>query len=337
MIILLSCSLLLISFICTHLFCQAAKNSKLVNKPNNRTLHVKPTVRGGGLIFIGLSLCSIPFLAWVNETAWTNWFGLFLSVFLLASISFFDDLNPLSTKSRLIIQCISALIILYFYGPQQLDFVFFSLTQAYIIIPLSFLTIIWSINHFNFMDGLDGFSTLQAVFLLACYFVLFQGVQASFYQDFCLILVAALLGFLYYNFPPAKLFMGDIGSASLGLILITLALIGQQKYQIPLLYWFMLNSLFLFDSTITLIRRFLNHETWYAPHKKHAYQRLKQYGLNTRIILLGQLILNIFIVGEVILLIRADISILSALSTLILVLIVTYIGVERLYPMVKTK
>lgn len=333
MIVILSCIVLLLSFFLTHSFCEMAKNTKLVNNPDSRTLHLNPTVRGGGLIFIGLTLCSLPFLSLITGTECTVWLGLLISLLLLAGISFMDDLSHLSVTLRLGVQCMVALIATYSYQPQYLDFVFFSIENEYVIFFFTFFTVIWSINHFNFMDGLDGFSALQAIFLLVCYFMLFNWVYATFYQDFCLVLAITLLGFLYYNFPPAKLFMGDVGSASLGLVVICLALIGQQQFQIPLLYWFMLNSIFLFDATLTLIRRVINKEQCYSPHKKHAYQRLKQYGLDTRLILTGQFLINIIIGGLLVLSIMGKLSLVLALSMLLLILIATYILAEQLYPM----
>ncbi|MBI2785196.1 MAG: hypothetical protein HYX60_02350, partial [Legionella longbeachae] len=98
--------------------------------------------------------------------------------------------------------------------------------------------------------------------------------------------------FLIFNFPPAKLFMGDVGSATLGLITFYMALVAQQKFQIPILYWFMLNGLFLFDATLTLFRRIINKEKWSAPHKKHAYQRLRQSGISVSMILFSQTLIN---------------------------------------------
>lgn len=333
MIIILSCFFLLLSIACTKLFCNLAQNSKLIDRPNNRTLHTNPTVRGGGLVFIGLSLLSIPFLCYVTDTSISEWLSLSISVTLLAIISFMDDLNHLSVKTRFGVQCIVALIISIFLKPEHLDFVFFTLSNSYIIFVFIFFAVIWAINHFNFMDGLDGFCASQALFLLGAYFILLGFSQAFVYQDFCLILISSLLAFLMYNFPPAKLFMGDVGSASLGLIIFSLALIGQQKYQIPFLYWFMLNGLFLFDSTITLIRRIMNREKWSLPHKKHAYQRLKQYGIDTRWILLGQLVINILIAYLVLSLFTHHMNIFVALFIFMSFLMSIYLIVEKLYPM----
>ncbi|HAU1322044.1 glycosyltransferase family 4 protein [Legionella pneumophila subsp. fraseri] len=333
--IMLSVFFTLLSFVCTKLFCGIAQNSKLIDKPNDRTLHLKPTVRGGGIVFIGLSLLIIPFIWYFTGTLsfYKESVFLLLCILLIAGVSFFDDIYDLPIKIRLGVQCIVAFILAIFMRPEKLDFILFSLNHGYIIIPFIFFMVIWAINHFNFMDGLDGFCALQAIYLLACYFILFNVHHALAYQEFCWILICSLVGFLIFNFPPAKLFMGDVGSASLGLIIFSMALIAQQKYQIPIIYWFMLNSLFLFDSTVTLLRRIVNKERWFAPHRKHAYQRLKQFGMDTRFILLAQLLMNGFIGCLVFLSWTQKVTIFCALLMLTLILFSYYFIVERIYPM----
>lgn len=329
----LSVFFILLSFVCTKLFCGIAQNSKLIDKPNDRTLHLKPTVRGGGIVFIGLSLLILPFIWYFTGTLYKESVFLLLCILLIAGVSFFDDIYDLPIKIRLGVQCIVAFILAVFIRPEKLDFILFSVSHDYIIIPFVFFMVIWAINHFNFMDGLDGFCASQAIYLLASYFILFNVPHALVYQDFCWILICSLIGFLIFNFPPARLFMGDVGSASLGLIIFSMALIAQQKYQIPIVYWFMLNSLFLFDSTVTLLRRIMNKEQWFAPHKKHAYQRLKQFGMDTRFILFAQLLMNGFIGCLVFLSWTQKLTILCALFMLTLILFSYYFIIERIYPM----
>ncbi len=329
----LSVFFILLSFVCTKLFCGIAQNSKLIDKPNDRTLHLKPTVRGGGIVFIGLSLLILPFIWYFTGTLYKESVFLLLCILLIAGVSFFDDIYDLPIKIRLGVQCIVAFILAVFIRPEKLDFILFSVSHDYIIIPFVFFMVIWAINHFNFMDGLDGFCASQAIYLLASYFILFNVPHALVYQDFCWILICSLIGFLIFNFPPARLFMGDVGSASLGLIIFSMALIAQQKYQIPIVYWFMLNSLFLFDSTVTLLRRIMNKERWFAPHKKHAYQRLKQYGLDTRVILLIQLIINGFIGYSVLLSWMQCTTMLFSLLLVGIILSLYYLLTEKLYPM----
>jgi UDP-N-acetylmuramyl pentapeptide phosphotransferase/UDP-N-acetylglucosamine-1-phosphate transferase len=264
-----------------------------MDKPNSRSLHIIPTVRGGGFIFIGLSLLSIPLVSYYTQLSASGQWILMTSIFLLALIGFLDDLYSLTAKLRLLVQCIVAFLVIFYMQPAYLDFILFSVSNQYVIVAFLFFTVIWAINHFNFMDGLDGFCASQALFLLAAY-TMFLNVHSAFlYQYYCMSLIICLLGFLWFNFPPAKLFMGDVGSATLGFISIAIAVIGQEQYDIPIAYWFMLNSLFLLDATVTLVRRMINKEEWFAGHKKHAYQRLKQSGVDSYKILLGQTMINV--------------------------------------------
>ncbi|HAT9743622.1 TPA: glycosyl transferase, partial [Legionella pneumophila subsp. pneumophila] len=252
----------------------------------------RPTVRGGGVVFIGLSLFCWFFICNSQFFLTLEQFIFSIAIILIATISFIDDLYNLSVKIRFLFQCLIAFLTVIFIAPSQLDFGLLLFENTYLIAFFLFFAVIWAINHFNFMDGLDGFCASQAIFLLAAYAFFFNSAGSPVYQEFCLILISSLAGFLIFNFPPAKIFMGDVGSASLGLITFFIAIIAQKNYQIPILYWFILNSLFLFDSTVTLIRRIINYEKWFSPHKKHAYQRLKQLGINSRFILLGQTIIN---------------------------------------------
>ncbi|KTD56600.1 alpha-N-acetylglucosaminyltransferase [Legionella santicrucis] len=288
----LSFVFLVFSIALTKLYCIVAQDTLLMDKPNNRSMHSVPTVRGGGLIFIGLTLISLPILSYITQTVFEEQFIFLLCIFFLATVSFLDDLYHLSVKIRFFTQCGIALLVAIFMRPVQLD-LGIMVDYSFFIIPFIFFAVIWAINHFNFMDGIDGFCAAQAIFLLSAYAVFFGMGDASFYQDFCFILILSLIGFLFFNFPPARLFMGDIGSATLGLITFCIALIAQQKFHISILYWFMLNGLFLFDASVTLIRRILHKENWSLPHRTHAYQRLRQSGVKVSTILLGQLLINV--------------------------------------------
>lgn len=333
MLLIAGVAVVVLSALLTRLFIAVGQNTRLMDKPNERSLHSKPTVRGGGIVFIGLALFALPVLCYLNQISFTDQIILVVSIIMLAAVSFLDDLFQLSAKSRFLVQCLVALLIALFMRPENIDLGMFTISNAFLIVLFLFFAVIWAINHFNFMDGLDGFCASQALFLFSAYALLFGFHNAVLYQDFCFIFMCSLLGFLMFNFPPARLFMGDIGSASLGLITFTIGLIAEQKYQIPLFYWFALNSLFLFDATITLFRRVINKEKWSSPHRKHAYQRLKQSGMNTRFILFGQISVNIAIL-MLVLLFRADnIGLGVLLFSLLTLLITVYLLIEKLFPM----
>lgn len=327
----LSFFFLVFSIALTKLYCIVAQDTLLMDKPNNRSMHSVPTVRGGGLIFVSLALISLPILSYITQTSFEEQFIFLLCIFFLAAVSFLDDLYHLSVKIRFFTQCGIALLVAIFMRPAQLD-LGIVVDYSFFIIPFIFFAVIWAINHFNFMDGIDGFCAAQAIFLLSAYAVFLGMSDASFYQEFCFILIFSLIGFLFFNFPPARLFMGDVGSATLGLITFCIALIAQQKFHIPIIYWFMLNGLFLFDASVTLIRRILHKENWSLPHRKHAYQRLRQSGVKVSIILLGQLLMNVsfFIL---VLCIQMHIVHFSLIVLQLLFMLLIYSVIEKKLPM----
>lgn len=326
--------MLLLSATLIKLFCLfVANNARLLDKPNERTLHAKPTVRGAGVVFVGLWLLTVPVIGVLTHVALSQQIVLLMSVIILGAVSFVDDLINLSVKLRLLTQCLLSLAITIYLLPFSLNFVSFTLSNQVIVLLFIFASLIWAINHFNFMDGLDGFSAIQAIFLLGTYSLIFGSNGDVFYEYICLMLTANVLAFLVFNFPPAKVFMGDVGSATLGLTTFFMSLIAQKYYNVPILYWFMLNGLFLFDATITLIRRIINREAWYAPHKKHAYQRLKQLGIDTKMILSGQILVNT-VIGILVILIHfhKNYTSLIVISEFI-VLYTLYFYIEKSYPM----
>lgn len=323
----------LVSIIIFHVYCNVARHTRLMDVPNERSLHTHPTIRGGGIVFISLFLGSFLFIKYSTQTQLNELSLFMISTLILALISFFDDLYHLSARLRFLIQSLVALMVILFIRPQELEFFLFSITNQYIIAIFLFLTLIWAINHFNFMDGLDGFCAMQSVFLLAAYAFFFSINVGLIPQQLCWILECSLLGFLLFNFPPATLFMGDVGSVSLGFIIFVMAIIGQKNYQIPIVYWFVLNGLFLFDATITLFRRVWNKEKWFTAHKKHAYQRLRQFGLSSKHILLGQLVLNtvffVLVMLQHYLLFHLAVVVLIQLGIMVFI----YFLIERCFPM----
>ncbi|KTD58775.1 alpha-N-acetylglucosaminyltransferase [Legionella sainthelensi] len=327
----LSFFFLVFSIALTKLYCIVAQDTLLMDQPNNRSMHSVPTVRGGGLIFISLALISLPVLSYITHTFFEEQYIFLLCTFVLAAVSFLDDLYHLSVKIRFCTQSGIALLVAIFMRPAQLDLGIL-IHYSFFIIPFIFFAVIWAINHFNFMDGIDGFCAAQAIFLLSAYAIFFGMNDASFYQDFCFILIFSLIGFLFFNFPPARLFMGDVGSATLGLITFCIALIAQQKFNIAILYWFILNGLFLFDASVTLIRRVFQKENWSLPHRKHAYQRLRQSGVKVSTILLGQLFMNIsFLILA--LCIQMHIAHFSLIALQFGLMLLIYLLIEKKLPM----
>ena len=156
-------------------------------------------------------------------------------------------------------------------GLGSLDFGFFSIQNQIITNLVAFVAIIWFINLYNFLDGINGYAGSEVLFLSIAGFLLFGGSHF-------IVLSVAVLGFLYWNYKKAKIFMGDVGSTLLGYNVAIFTMYYTNQEPTNLWIWIILFGLFWFDATLTLIRRKLNGEKLSQAHKKHAYQRLTQSG-----------------------------------------------------------
>ncbi len=279
-----------------YIFKRYALKKGLIDNPNHRSSHTIPTPRGAGIVFIGLWYIFVLISGIMEKISWQ--IILILAPTLLVSIiSYLDDYYTLSAKIRFSIQSLASIIVLIFLGNIILELGFFSIHFFLITFIFLFLALIWSTNLFNFMDGMDGLAATEAIFILGVGGLLTYlngGIELS---HLLWGLVALLMGFLVWNRPKAKIFMGDVGSASLGFVILVSGLIAQKYYQVPFVLWLMLYGAFLFDSTATLIRRLLKGEKWYEAHRKHAYQRLHQAGWSHAKILYALIAVNFIIAG----------------------------------------
>jgi len=145
---------------------------------------------------------------------------------------------------------------------------------AYLVAPVLVTAVVWHLNLFNFMDGIDGIAGLQAICVMAGAIVAggLSGVEVVRYEYW--LLAGATAGFLVWNWPPARVFMGDAGSGFLGFAIAAMALRSIADDELPLTSWLILTAAFNVDATITLIRRILSGQAVSEAHRDHAYQRL---------------------------------------------------------------
>lgn len=280
-----------LSWIFVGIFRSYAINKGMLDQPNGRSSHFAATARGGGVVF---------FIGWVLLIAVMTYFrwipyGIaqcFYPVLLVGIIGYWDDRKGLSALTRFISQSIAAAGFLYLIREDGM------LVQSWLNLPLPVcctliaLGIVWMTNLYNFMDGSDGMAAQQAIFFFGMggYFLLEH--QSPELAMLAFGLVAMLAGFLTWNWPMARIFMGDSGSCFLGFTMAAYAIIAHKYFEIPLVIWAILTSLFWFDATITLIRRIIKKEKWRQAHRLHAYQRLIQYGWSHRKVLLSAIAAN---------------------------------------------
>lgn len=267
----------LVSFSITYLVRLIALKKNKLDIPNHRSSHKIPTPSGGGLgVVIGFYLALI--FLWFNQYLETQYFIAILGIIVVVIVGFIDDYRPISAKFRLLIHFISALWICYFIG--CLDYEALSITWWQIALSItSIVYLVWLLNLYNFMDGIDGLAGVQGITVcLGAMAILISNNQTN-HIPLLAVLSASLLGFLVWNWPPAKIFMGDVASGFIGILIGAISLITSQEQTLSLFTWLILMAVFISDATMTLISRLFNGENIVQSHNSHAYQVLsRQYG-----------------------------------------------------------
>lgn len=319
-IILLIISLGFCSFVLTYFIRRFALKNKIISIPNERSLHVNPTPVGGGLAIVITWYIGITILFFYGFIERSLYFAL-LSGVILAIISFIDDLIELKPIVRLCFHFVTAILAFAFLqGLRQLIIPEVEFNYNFLVYPLAIVGIVWFINLFNFMDGVDGFASLEAITICLVIYILSGNIIN-------LLLIACISGFLFWNLPKAKIFMGDVGSTQLGFILVILGIYFHNSYQFSILNWIMLSSPFWFDASLTLYRRWRNGEKLSKAHRKHAYQRIVQSGFSHLKVNLWLLIINVFVI--VMILIYREIKFLQ-IPLFVLTLIFFYLITKRI-------
>ena len=263
--------LFLISFSFTYFIKNYMIKKSLVASVNERSSHTTPTPHGGGIALCLTWFIGLVYLYFIGEIEPSLFYALLFGA-IISIVSFFDDIYELSPKLRLIIQATVAIGGLYFLGGfETFTFGIFDIQNPILTNVFAFFMIIWFINLYNFLDGINGYAGSEAVFLALAGFVLFGG-------NHFLVLGVAVLGFLYWNWNKAKIFMGDVGSTLLGYNIAIFTIYYANQEATNFWIWIILFGLFWFDATLTLVRRKRNKEKLSQAHKKHAYQRLTQSG-----------------------------------------------------------
>jgi UDP-N-acetylmuramyl pentapeptide phosphotransferase/UDP-N-acetylglucosamine-1-phosphate transferase len=328
--ILFFASLASLSFLLTFVIRKIAIQKNIIDTPNERSSHTSPTPRGGGLAiviswYIGISI--LFFLDMLNKQLY---FAL-LSGAGLAIISIIDDVISLKPGIRLLIQTLSAISALYLLHGFEIHSI--QQENIFVNIVIGFIAvvgIIWFINLFNFLDGIDAYASLEAIFLvLAIYFFVGSPVL--------LVLCAAILGFLFWNWPKAKIFMGDVGSTQLGFILVVLGIYYHNSHEFAFINWIMLSSLFWFDASYTLFRRWRNKENISQAHKKHAYQRIVQAGYSHLKTDIYAIVINLVILLLVYLSVTFPVFTLPSFFITILLLFFVTKRIDLIFPFTQKK
>ena len=273
-----------ISAVSVFFLSRQTKGWAIPDHPNERSLHTHPVNRTGGLgILVGIvSTCMLVFFL---EAIPGKILAISAGLLLVAIISLIDDKRGVSVKVRLMIHLLAGYILI-----DQGGFLLDRLELPYILLDLpnwlaylfTLLFIIWSINLYNFMDGMDGFAAGMAVIGFGTFAFLGVINGASFFALVSAIIALSNLGFLLFNFPPAKIFMGDTGSSALGYLMAALIVWADATGIFPFWVGILVFSPFILDATWTLLRRLLVGDKIWEAHRSHLYQRLVLSGLGHR-------------------------------------------------------
>ncbi|HHJ39579.1 MAG: hypothetical protein AXA67_09710 [Methylothermaceae bacteria B42] len=278
------------------LYRYALTSRKLLDIPNHRSSHAHPTPSGGGLTIVTAFFVTTIILYASGQIPFNLWMAVGGGI-LVAFISGWDDIKPLPIRLRLSIHFLAAIWSLIWINtsPETLPFVHPSEIPDRIgIFLLSVLWITWMTNLYNFMDGIDGLAASQAVTTaLSAGFFIWLGVGQPGTALLMFTLAAACLGFLPWNWPPARIFMGDIGSCFLGFGFGLFSLIPVDQGGLPFWCWPILLAVFICDASMTLFQRYFSGQDWHLPHRSHAYQHAAQI-IGHRTTTLAIIAVNVF-------------------------------------------
>jgi Fuc2NAc and GlcNAc transferase len=268
---------------------------KLVQTPNERSSHVRPTPSGGGIgIAVAGSVAGIVVSLQTGSAGWS----VLVATFCIAILGLLDDVHNLSSRLRFGLQMVFIGAILFYAGEMPAIELSTGRLPSIVLYPALLFLAVWWVNLFNFMDGIDGLAGSESIVLLAgagaLIFAVAPGAMTDAMWWWGLIVAGATLGFLVQNWPPAKVFMGDAGSNYLALFILGFALHTISRGWLSYTSWAVLAALFVTDASVTLVRRIIGQERWLAAHRQHAYQILSRRWKSHKTVTLLYLCVNIF-------------------------------------------
>ncbi len=284
------------SMLLTGIIRRLALARGVMDIPNARSSHVLPTPRGGGLAIVVTVLITIGTAYARGNVPPDLAAALLIGGPFVALIGFIDDLRGVSVAVRLAVQFAAFGWCVYCLGPLppvQLGFAVVDLGIAGSIVAV--ISLVWFLNLYNFMDGIDGIASVEAISVMtfATLLIFWQRGEPSIVFAL-LVVAAAAAGFLIWNWPPARIFMGDAGSGFLGFFVGSIAWATIVRGRLSIWVWLILLGAFIVDATVTLLRRWIRGARLAEAHRSHAYQRLsRKYGSHLKVTL-GILLVNAF-------------------------------------------
>lgn len=278
----------------TYLLSRPNSPLRVLDYPNQRSLHSRPVPRTGGLaILAGIAggvIAAVDVLGMRMELIWIG-----VAASIVGLVSFVDDWSHVPATVRFVAHVLAAVLLSV--GGLHIESVLLPGVEISVSwgggVFLSVLFLVWMTNLYNFMDGMDGFAGGMGLIGFGALSILGFSAGVTVFALVCAVIAVATAGFLVFNFPPAKIFMGDTGSSTLGFLAAACMLWGNREQIFPLWIGIIVFSPFVVDASVTLIRRGFAGEKLWLPHKQHYYQRVVLSGWGHRKTVLTEYVLMV--------------------------------------------
>ena len=270
----------------------------ILDIPNPRSSHVVATPRGGGMAFVIVFLVAVLTFVFLFPSSRDFWIALLGGGALVSIVGWIDDRRRLSSWIRLFFYGLAIVWAVYWIGGlPQLRIGIATIRLGLLGYGVAWFVTFTFVNLYNFMDGIDGLATGEGLVVSIA-----AGGILAIAGDWelaiaCWVLAAALAGFLRWNWPPAKIFMGDVGSNFLGFVFCILMIASENRGSMPVLVWVILLSVFWIDGVATLTKRLLHGKPPYEAHREHAYQRAVQTGYSHQQVTTTIMLINFLLAG----------------------------------------
>lgn len=310
-----------------------ALTRNILDIPNQRSSHTVPTPLGGGLAIAAVVIGGIMIWGVFGRIGLPVAIALGGGSVFVAIVGWIDDRDQIAPLPRVALHFVAATwTVVWLGGFSTLRVGSAEVSLGWGGSVIAIVAIVWAINLYNFMDGIDGLASTEAISVgVVGGVVLFLGGSAGL-AGVAFLVAGAALGFLRWNYPPARIFMGDVGSGMIGFLVAGLALSGEALGGVPAWLWVILLGVFVFDATATLLRRMLRGERWYTAHRSHAYQRLVQAGWGHGAVSWSVLTLNLVLGAFAILALFYPSQWLLVAALVVVILTACYLAVERIRP-----
>ncbi len=331
--LLISLGCFVVSLVATAIVRSYALRHSVLDRPNSRSSHDTPIPRGGGVGFLVATMCGLAAAAVLGLAPIREIETFAAGLAALGGIGWLDDIRTVSARVRLFVQiAVAAWTVIMLGGLPLLRTGETSLAIGAFGYAIGIVGIVWSINLFNFMDGIDGIAGSQAVLIFGSVSLMLFMRGSSSLAAIAGILAMSSAGFLVWNWPPAKIFLGDVGSGAIGFAVAALGIASENRDAVPLIDFAIIGGVFVVDATITLLRRLARGGHPAVAHRDHAYQRLARAVNSHRTVTVAAAALTVLLAVVAIETMRNPATLTTALVLSYAFLVLLFVAVERRAP-----